>query len=64
MPFATALAADVVAADRTAVLGMQDLYDGGAGRPLEERLAAEAERSLAHDFDLAAFEVRRRARFG
>jgi enoyl-CoA hydratase len=63
MPVATALAADIAAADRTAVLGMQDLYDFGAGRPLEERLAAEAERALAHDFDLTTFDARRRARF-
>jgi enoyl-CoA hydratase len=63
LAFATALAADVVAADPAAVLGMQDLYDLGAGRPLDERLAAEAERSLAHDFDPAAFEARRSARF-
>jgi enoyl-CoA hydratase len=63
LPFALALAGDIVAADRTAVLGMQDLYDAGAGRPVEERLSREAERSLAHDFDLAAFEARRRARF-
>jgi enoyl-CoA hydratase len=63
LPFALALAADIVSADRTAVLGMQDLYDHGTGRPLDDRLAAEAERSLAHDFDVAAFEARRRARF-
>jgi hypothetical protein len=42
---------------------MQDLYDEGAGRPLDERLARESERSLAHDFDLAAFAARRQARF-
>jgi enoyl-CoA hydratase/carnithine racemase len=63
LPYARALAADVVAADRTAVLGVQDLYDHGAGRPLDERLAREAEVALAHDFDLAAFEARRQTRF-
>ncbi len=63
LPVALALAADIVAADRTAVLGMQDLYDRGAGRPLDDRLARESERALAHDFDLVAFEARRRARF-
>ena len=62
LPFTWALAADIVAADRSAVLGMQDLYDFGTGRTLDERLACEAELALAHPFDREAFEARRAGR--
>jgi enoyl-CoA hydratase len=62
LPFALRLAADIAAADRTAVLGVQDLYDAATGRSVAERLAAEQAASLAHDLDLAAFEARRARR--
>jgi enoyl-CoA hydratase len=62
VPFARRLAGDIVAADRTAVLGVQDLYDAATGRSIAERLAAEEAASLAHDLDLAAFEARRATR--
>jgi enoyl-CoA hydratase len=59
LPVALRLAADIAAADRAAVLGVQDLYDAATGRSIAERVAAEQAASLAHDLDLAAFEARR-----
>jgi enoyl-CoA hydratase len=63
LAFTRSLAADIVAADPAAVLGMQDLYDHGVGRTLDERIAREAEVARAHPFDRDAFEARRTARF-
>jgi enoyl-CoA hydratase len=64
LAFAHGLAAEVVAADRSAVLGLQDLYDAATGRSLAERLAAEHAASLAHDLDPDAFEASRRGMRG
>ncbi len=62
MPFALSLAGAIAGADQASVLGMQQLYDEGRGRTVDERLALEVAAATTFRVDLDAFDSRQASR--